>query len=271
MDETQSETPDPRSNYSVKEQIRDYWTRRSQTFDLSPAHGIQSPGELAAWKRLIGETAPGIRRARVLELACGTGEFTRVLLALGCRVEGLDLSEAMIARARAKHGDAVRLRQGDAENTMMPDAAYDAVICRHLVWTLVDPMAAFRDWMRVLAPGGRLVIVDGNWSHSDRLGRLATRLSKLWDRLSPQPPLHDAEAHGLIEQHLYFRGGLRAEDLAAMLAKAGFGDIRILPPGGILPAQLRAASWRDRLHLLQSSGRGFVVAARRPHPDHEGK
>ncbi len=255
-------------NYDAKEQIRDYWTRRAKTFDLPPTHGIRSDRELAAWMRLIGAGAPEMKEARVLELASGTGEFSRVLLALGCRVDDLDLSEGMIARARAraKHGDALRLFQGDAENTMMPDAAYDAVICRHLVWTLLNPMAAFRDWLRVLAPGGRLVIVDGNWSHLDRIGRLAALLSTLWDRLSPQPKPYDAAAHGLIERHLHFRDGLRAEDLAPMLAEAGFGNIRILPLDGVLPAQLRAASWRDRLHLLQNSGRGFVVTARHPAP-----
>lgn len=110
-----------RPNFDVKEQIREYWSRRSETFDQSPAHGIHSSGELNSWKRLIGHNAEGMAGSRVLELASGTGEFTRVLRALDCEVEGLDLSEAMIERANRKHGGEVRFYLGDAENTMLPD------------------------------------------------------------------------------------------------------------------------------------------------------
>jgi SAM-dependent methyltransferase len=114
---------------------------------------------------------------QVLELASGTGEVTRVLRALGHRVTGLDFSEAMIARARAKHrGDgAARFVLADAENTMEPDGAYDAVVCRHLVWTLTDPQAALHDWFRTLRPDGRLVVFDGNFVTPSWSGRVAKR------------------------------------------------------------------------------------------------
>lgn len=253
-----------RSNFDVKEQIREYWSRRSETFDQSPAHGIHSRRELAAWKRLIGSSAEGIRGGRVLELASGTGEFTRVLRALGCKVEGLDLSEAMIERASRKHGSDVRFYLGDAENTMLPDGCYDAVVCRHLVWTLLAPEDAFRDWLRVLKPGGRLVIVDGNWQHQALAAKVAAQVAKLWDRIVPRTVLHDAAAHRLIEDQLYFREGLLPGRLAGMVRDAGFTEVRVGPLRGILASQLRTAGWRDRLGLLQSLGRSFMLTARRP-------
>lgn len=72
---------------------------------------------------------------------------------------GLDFCEPMLAKARAKHAGKPRLRfvHADAGRTMEPDARYDAVVCRHLVWTLTDPPAAFADWVRILRPGGRLL------------------------------------------------------------------------------------------------------------------
>ena len=253
-----------RPNFDVKEQIREYWSRRSETFDQSPAHGIHSHRELTAWKRLIGDSAEGLAGARVLELASGTGEFTRVLRQLGCEVEGLDLSEAMIERARRKHGSDVKFYLGDAENTMLPDGRYDAVVCRHLVWTLLAPEDAFGDWLRVLKPGGHLVIVDGNWQHQAITAKIAARIARVWDRIAPRAALHDATAHRLIEQRLYFRDGLLPDRLAGMLRDAGFTDIRTSPLRGVLAAQMRAAGWRDRLGLLQSLGRSFLVTARRP-------
>ncbi|NGN43885.1 methyltransferase domain-containing protein [Mesorhizobium sp. CGMCC 1.15528] len=230
-----------RSNFDVKEQIREYWSRRSETFDQSPAHGIHSKRELATWKRLIGDSAEGIGGGRVLELASGTGEFTRVLRALGCEVEGLDLSEAMIERASRKHGNDVRFYLGDAENAMLPDGRYDAVVCRHLVWTLLAPEDAFRDWLRVLKPGGHLVIIDGNWQHQALVAKVAARVAKIWDRISPRAVLYDAVAHRLIQDQLYFREGLLPDRLTGMLRDAGFTDGHTGPLQGVLASQLRAA------------------------------
>ncbi|WP_080518844.1 methyltransferase domain-containing protein [Rhodopseudomonas palustris] len=69
--------------------------------------------------------------------------------------------------------EAVKFHLGDAENPMMPDERFDAVVSRHLVWTLPDPEAALADWLRVLRPGGRVVLVDCDWVHrgADRAGR----------------------------------------------------------------------------------------------------
>ncbi len=96
--------------------------------------------------------ALGARPLKVLELACGTGEVTNVLLSLGHEVTALDFSEAMLAVARRKHAgnDRVRFILADAERTMEPDETYDAVVCRHLVWTLTEPEQAFAEWFRLL-------------------------------------------------------------------------------------------------------------------------
>jgi SAM-dependent methyltransferase len=152
-------------NFTLKDQIAEYWGTRSATFDEQPGHGIRSQAEIEAWAALFRAHLPDGARD-VLELASGTGEVTRVLRAMGLGVTGLDLAEPMIRRARMKHADAgaaVRFLHGDAEHTLLPPASFDAVVCRHLVWTLPDPARAMRDWRRVLRPGGRVVIVDGDW------------------------------------------------------------------------------------------------------------
>ncbi len=132
------------TNGDLKEDIRDYWSRRSETFDLAFGHRIPEGPEFDAWAAAIRERL-GPEPRRVLELACGTGEVTRLLLSLGHEVTALDFCEAMLAVARRKHAGAKGLRflLADAENPMEPDESYDAIVCRHLVWTLTAPERAF--------------------------------------------------------------------------------------------------------------------------------
>lgn len=265
LQDTTRDAARPASNFGLKDEIRAYWSKRAETFDLSYGHKIRSRGEFDAWSRLIARHAPIAPGDRVLELASGTGEITRVLLGFGCSVDAIDLCEPMIERARAKHaGAAVRFHLGDAENTMMPDDRYDLVICRHLVWTLIDPEAALSDWLRVLKPGGRLVVIDGDWVNRSWKARLLQRLSALVDRFAGAPSLWDEEAHRRIMRGVFFRDGLKAPALQAMLQAAGFTDIRTGPLGGIKRRQFASASWSERLRLLATYDDIFVLSARKP-------
>ena len=157
------------------------------TFDASPGHGIAAGAERAAWNELLAGCLGSLKGQRVLELACGTGEFTSLLVGAGADVTGLDLSPGMLAKARAKVPGA-KLHSGDAEDTREPAAKYDAVVCRHLVWTLPNPAAAFSDWFRVLRPGGALLIVDGDWVKVPTIGRLKQRLGRTLMKLLGRMP-----------------------------------------------------------------------------------
>ncbi|MBC9207164.1 class I SAM-dependent methyltransferase [Roseomonas aerophila] len=253
-------------NFSLKEEIREYWTKRAETFDQSPGHGIRPGAERDAWAALLDRhmgPAPGARH--VLELAFGTGEVTAVLLGLGCDVTGLDLTEAMLLRARAKHANAkhVRLYMGDAEDTREPAGRYDAVVSRHLVWTLVDPAAAFRDWFRVLKPGGRVVIMDGDYVRLSPVGRLRLAVSDwLSARQGATGPAVDRATHDSILSRVHFSGGLRPPALRAMLEDAGFTDFRVEKPSGPHAAQRQGAPLRQRLRI--GVWNSFVLSCAKP-------
>ena len=179
-----------RSNYVLKDEIREYWSDRAPTFDASASHRIEDRYGMPEWHTLIRaacdlDPAGRLDGWSVLDIACGTGEISRVLTGLGAEVAGLDFSETMLALAR----DKLRVRswtavQADAE-AMAPlaDDRYNFAVTRHLAWTLTDPLAAYAEWHRVLRPGGRLLVVDGNF-RAER-GAL-TRLRRwLADRLAP--------------------------------------------------------------------------------------
>lgn len=255
---------EPAGNWSLKDEIRTYWSKRAATFDDSFGHRILPGPERDAWMAVLRRHL-GPEPLHVLELASGTGEVTRVLRALGHRVTGLDFSEAMIARARAKHrgdGDA-RFVLADAENTMEPDGAYDAVVCRHLVWTLPDPQAALHDWFRTLRPGGRLVVFDGNFVTPSWSGRVAKR-ALAWLEAGGAAPHRDPalmQEHAAILGRLPFRDGLDFATLRPLAEAAGFRDVAGASYRPILRAQRRIASppeWlRTWLH------RRFILVARK--------
>ncbi|MCO5731207.1 class I SAM-dependent methyltransferase [Rhizobium sp. SSA_523] len=261
------------SNHDLKEDIRDYWSRRSATFDLAFGHRIPPGPEMDAWAAAV-RAAIGAEPKRVLELACGTGEVTNVLLSLGHDVTALDFSEAMLSVARAKHAGNPRARflLADAEETMEPDAAYDAVICRHLVWTLTRPEQAFADWFRVLRPGGRLLIFDGNWASHAPLGRAANLAIRLLETVIGPDPHYDgamSEAHSAIMQRLPFGSGLTPESIEPLLGAAGFRFASIHSGAAIRAAQRKKADLRNRLRTFLY--RRFILTAIRPDDRDERK
>ncbi|MFT4183577.1 MAG: class I SAM-dependent methyltransferase [Rhizobium sp.] len=253
-------------NHHLKDDIRDYWSKRSETFDLAFGHRIPPGPELDAWGCAITRTL-GDKPLKILELACGTGEVTNVLLSLGHDVTALDFSEVMLAVARRKHRKRERVRfiLADAERTMEPDDTYDAVVCRHLVWTLTEPEQALSDWYRVLKPGGKLLIFDGDWAKPTFAGRFAARAIGLIDRMTGIDPYYDgamSERHQSIMERLPFGDGLTVEKLAPLIEAAGFEGMEVASHRPIAAAQRKTADLRNRLRTLLY--RRFILSCSRP-------
>lgn len=247
-------TDDRRANFHLKEKIRAYWSERSKTFDRAFGHGIFSDHEFRAWQEPI-RTTLGSQPLKVLELGCGTGEITKLIHDLGHDVTALDFSEAMLNVARTKHAGKQRLRflLADAEDTMEADHTYDAIVCRHLVWTLLEPAKTFREWRRILRPGGKLIVYDGDWAKPSRTGRLAVWAVSLIDRLAGPDPYYDgslSSRHAEIMHALPFAVGLRFDTLAKILVASGFTDIEQHSHAPIARAQRRTADFRNRLRTV---------------------
>jgi len=118
------------------------------------------------WQRVLIQ--PAVERLlqlqageRVLEIACGNGEFARRMAEGGARVLAIDFSEPMLERARARAGD-IEYRRVDAtdedELRALGEHAFDAVVCNMAIMDMadIDPMAAAIP--ALLAPGGRFVL-----------------------------------------------------------------------------------------------------------------
>jgi ubiquinone/menaquinone biosynthesis C-methylase UbiE len=148
----------------VKQQVAAHWDRRAAHFDQDFGHSIATPAERAAWDRIMQLVDRGAGPLDALDVGCGTGFLSLELAARGHRVTGIDLAPTMLDLARRKAAEAgfgIRFQEGDAEQAPFPAASFDLAISRHVLWTLPHPEAAIDDWIRVLRPGGRLVVIDG--------------------------------------------------------------------------------------------------------------
>lgn len=99
------------------------------------------------------------RWSRVLEVGCGTGNYTAAIhRATGCESWGVDPSAAMLQKAMAQCPTA-RLQVGRAEALGVPAAGFDLVFSVDVIHHVADRAACFREAGRALAPGGRLCTV----------------------------------------------------------------------------------------------------------------
>lgn len=140
---------------------RAIWDAAAASFDEEPDHGLADEAVRAAWRNLLLSVLPAAP-AHIADIGCGTGTLTRLLVDNGYTVDGLDLSPAMIERAQDKVPEA-RFVIGDAADPVLDVGSYDAVLSRHVLWSLSDPVEAFARWVSLLRADGLVVLIEGRW------------------------------------------------------------------------------------------------------------
>ena len=152
------------------QRITDYWTLRARDFHTVRRNEL-SDGISARWLAEMAAYLPQDRALDILDAGTGTGYFAILLAKAGHRVTGIDLTPAMLAEAEADakaEGLSICFRRLNAQETDFPDARFDAVVTRNLTWTLPDPEKAYREWRRVLRPGGVLLNFDAAYADNVR-------------------------------------------------------------------------------------------------------
>lgn len=145
------------------EETRQLWDQQAPTYDDERDHGLLDPHTRRAWQELLVKVI-GSNPTRIADLGSGTGTLAVLLAALGHRVTGLDLSPAMVDRARdkaTKGGINVDFVVGDASKPQLPPGEFDVVLARHVLWAMPDPADALDHWIQLLTPSGHLVLIEG--------------------------------------------------------------------------------------------------------------
>jgi 2-polyprenyl-3-methyl-5-hydroxy-6-metoxy-1,4-benzoquinol methylase len=147
------------------DESRQYWDNFASSFDDEPDHGLRDTRIRASWTDFLRASLP-YTSATVLDIGCGTGSLSVLLAGLGHRVTGIDFSPAMIALARTKAsalGLQAEFHVMDAASPQLPPEHFDAILCRHLLWTLPEPRLVLQRWAELLKQRGRLVLIEGYW------------------------------------------------------------------------------------------------------------
>ncbi|MGH7621636.1 MAG: class I SAM-dependent methyltransferase [Gemmatimonadaceae bacterium] len=151
---------------STQNRMTGFWNTIAPGYEAHEGNvAALGSNEYMAWVEALGELLPSAP-ADVLDLGTGTGFVALIAAELGHRVVGTDLSEGMLREARSaarKRGVQVSFELGDAVTPEYPGEAFDAIVARHLLWTLREPEEAFQNWRRVLRSNGRVVAIDGHW------------------------------------------------------------------------------------------------------------
>ena len=237
----------PLADNQIKEEITRRWDESSATYDSHAGHGVKSADEQEAWKDVFKKSLSD-GASSVLDVGCGTGELSTLLAGMGYTVIGLDLSEKMLEKAKAKAGGlSIRYDIGDAENPPYDGGTFDAVFNRHVLWTLPNPEKALQGWKRVLKDGGRVLIVDGVWNDGTlnaKARRLASNVAKMVvEGANPWKDYYPKDLQAALPN----MGGTPLEKAKGYLEMAGFKNIGHRDLMHIREIQRKSMPFRDRI------------------------
>ena len=153
------------NNAEESQGARQFWDAAAASFDDEPDHGLRDPLIAGAWREHLEQWLPSTPK-RVLDIGCGTGSLSVLMAGLGHQVTGIDWSPSMVARAQVKAaaaGHDITLHVMDAAHPAFPAHSFDVILSRHLLWALPEPAQVLQRWLNLLAPGGRMILIEGRW------------------------------------------------------------------------------------------------------------
>lgn len=123
------------------------------------------------------------RPGKLLDVGCGAGRFLRRMQKRGWEAEGVEFDPQAAQKVAARYG--IRVHVGDLRTAALPDASYDVVTMNQVVEHLYDPRATLAECLRILKPGGKLVMTTPNVNSAG-----AVEFGPYWRGWEPPRHLH---------------------------------------------------------------------------------
>ncbi|HEY7075333.1 MAG TPA: class I SAM-dependent methyltransferase [Solirubrobacteraceae bacterium] len=210
-------------------QVQAMFDRIAGVYDVM--NSVMTAGLHHRWRERAADLARVGPGSRALDVATGTGDLALALAARGAEVVGADFSDGMLERARAK-APGIRFEHADALALPYDDASFDAATVGFGARNLGDLGRGLSEMVRVVRPGGRVVILEIT---TPTRPPLSTFFSLWFDRVVPLlgKLAADSEAYEYLPRSVKRFPGPVA--LARLLREAGLDDVRwILTAGGII-------------------------------------
>jgi SAM-dependent methyltransferase len=149
----------------MQQKINAYWSASADNYDKIINDELNS-FRAEVWTSQILENSPDKEVLDILDAGCGPGFFSILLAHAGHRVIGVDGAVRMLQRAK-ENADKYRVSptfyEMDCHHLKFSDGIFDVVVSRNLTHALREHETVYREWKRVLRPGGILMIFDANW------------------------------------------------------------------------------------------------------------
>ena len=150
----------------IKHRVTHYWSHRAEGFEKQRLREFESEKK-GRWLAEFAKYLPQGRPLRILDVGTGTGFFACLLAGEGHETTGIDLTPEMIEHAEhmaAVLGVDASFSIMDAEEPEFEAESFDVLVTRNLTWTLPHIEKAYREWFRILKPGGVLINFDADYS-----------------------------------------------------------------------------------------------------------
>jgi demethylmenaquinone methyltransferase/2-methoxy-6-polyprenyl-1,4-benzoquinol methylase len=189
-------------------------------------NSLMTLGRDRAWRRRVIEKAALPPGGRLLDVAIGTGDIALEALRQDGTITavGADFSQGMMRAGRARpNGDQIGWAQADAYSLPFPNASFDAVVSGYLVRNIEDVAAVFREQMRVVRSGGRVVCLDATPPKRNLYYPFVMFHFRVIIPLLGRLIAEDASAYTYLPDSI--QSFNTPEQLAAIMHKAGMIDV----------------------------------------------
>lgn len=217
----------PHQQPDKSRRVRAMFDQIAPTYEL--VNRVLSGGRDASWRRKAVAMARVRPDDAVLDLACGTGDLTRAFAEAGpASVVGGDFAENMLALAAGRGAAGTRWCRADALSLPFADASFTIVSCAFGVRNFQELDRGLREMHRVLAPGGRAIILEFTTPRSRAFSALyGFYFRRVLPRLARMISRDRTGAYDYLPESV--ASFLDAPAMAAALGSAGFDSVEYRP------------------------------------------